>query len=141
MDNFQSGANCPVRFQVTGQGGVSTLNVTSHNLDEMMTLADVSNTSHGGRSARLATKGDHKGTVNADFDADYPPYLNPPFIRAGVSGIMLFFYSALSLGRPIQVPVIIGRVHYEMAGVGSQTKWSFDVEENILAGLFVMPSA
>ncbi len=136
---FQAGHNCPVSFQVFGQGAIALLNVTSHSMDELIALFDVSNTGHGGRTARLAGKGDHSGTVNCDFDADFPPYRNPPNIRAGVSGVILSYFSAYVLGKPITVPVIIEKVHYETA-VGSQSKWSFDVKENIIAGSFVMPA-
>lgn len=138
--NFVPGTVTPVSFQVFGQGIVSLLNITGHSMDEMTQLFDVSNTGHGGRTARLAGKGDHSGTVNADFDLDAPPYLNPPNIRSGVSGIILAYFSHYSLGRPMQIPVIIEKVHYEVS-IGSQSKWSFDVKENIIAGSFVMPAA
>lgn len=137
-DVFQAGHNCPVRFQVSGQA-VATLAVTAHSLDISVLLYNVTNTSHGGDTARIAGLRDAAGSIQADFDADLPPYLNPPFIQEGVSGIFLFFYSAVSLNRPIQVPMIIEKVHYSMQ-VGSQTKYSFDVKMNKLAGLLVYPS-
>lgn len=139
-NNFQAGHLCPVQLQVAGQGILSTIAVTSHNLDIERLLYDVTNTSHGGDRARISGLRDVKGTVNADFDADVPPYIFPPLIQEGVSGIMFFFYSAISLGRPIQVPIIIGAIHYKME-VGAQTKYSFDVSMNKLAGLMVYPAA
>ncbi len=133
-NNFMAGHNCPVQFQVLGQNVVSLLAITSHNLDIERALYDVTNTSHGGDRARISGLRDCKGTVSADFDADVPPYLNPPFIEEGVSGIMLFYYSSYALGRPIQVPIIIGSIHYKME-VGAQIKYSFDV------AMFVYPAA
>lgn len=138
-DNYQAGAFAPVQFQVLGQGQVALLNVTGHNLDDLIALIDVSGTRHAGLTARLAAKADAAGTVNAEFDADNPPYLNPPNIRKGVSGILLAYYSALSLGRPFQVPVIIEKVHYETS-VAAESKWSFDWRMNAIAGVFVYPS-
>ena len=138
--NYQSGHNTGVYFEVLGQGTVSSLCVSSHSLDISVLLFDVTGTCHGGNTARLAGKRDAAGTVNAFFDADSPPYLNPPYIREGVSGVMLFYFSSLALGRPMQVPVIIEKVHYETA-VAGETKYSFDVKMNSLAGTFAMPAA
>ena len=139
-NNYQPGFNCPVLFQVLGQGTVATLNVTSHNMDELVALIDVSGTIHAGRTGRLSAKGDHAGTVNAEFDADNPPYLNPPLIRAGISGIFFFYFSAISLSRPLQWPGVIEKVHYETS-TAAESKWSFDVKENANAGFVVYPAA
>jgi hypothetical protein len=138
LNNYQPSHNCPVRFQVLGQGTVAQINVTSHDLDIEVLLYDVTNVTHGGDRARIAGLRDASATINADFDADYPPYLFPPNIIEGTSGIFLFYYSALALGRPIQVPMIIGKIHYSMK-IAEQTKWSFDVKLNKLAGLLVYP--
>lgn len=137
---FVPGHACGVAFQVYGQGTVALLCVTSHTMEELVQLFDVSNTCHNGRTARLAGKGDHSGTINADMDLDAPPYLNPPYIRAGVSGVMYSHFKHYALGLPMQIPVIIEKVHYEFS-IGSQSKWSFDVKENCLAGTFAMPAA
>lgn len=137
-NNFHGGENQPVQFAVTG-GANALLNVTGHSLDIMRILFDVTNTSHGGDTARISGKRDASGTVNADFDADLPPYLNPPNIIEGVLGIMLFFYSPLVLGRPIQVPVIVEKIHYQSA-VDAKTIYSFDVKMSKIAGALVYPA-
>ena len=138
MNNFQPGHNCPVRFQVLGQGPVSLLNVTSHNLDLSVLLYDTTHTGNLGNTSRTVGKRDAAATVSYDIDADAPPYLNPPLIIDGVSGFFLFYYSALTLGRPLQVPMTIEKVHYEMQ-IGSQTKGSFDAKLNGHIGVIVYP--
>ncbi len=135
-NNFQSGHACPVQFAPSG-GALTTLNVKGWSLDEDGLLFDVTHTGTGGRTARIAGKADHKGTVNADYDADLPPYLDPPRIRFGTKGVILMFVSP---NKPIQVPVIVAKVHYESA-IESEVKYSFDVEESVLSGVIVYPAA
>jgi len=134
-NNFQPGFKCPVQFQPTG-GGLTTLSIKSHNIEETVTLIDVTGTAQNGRTARIAGKADHKGTVNAEYDADLPPFLAPPSIRAGTTGICLFFVSP---NKSIQVPVIVEKLHHE-SSVEGEVKWSMDVSENVLAGVVVYPA-
>jgi hypothetical protein len=101
---------------------------------EVLTF-DVTNTSHGGNTARLGGKRDGRGTIQLDFDADLPPYLAQPNIIEGVSGVVQEFVSPT---RAIQTPVIIKAVKY-VSSVGAQLKFTVDWEFNILAGLYVLP--
>lgn len=133
--NFQPGHKLPVAFQPTG-GGLSTLNVKGWNFEEDGALFDVSNTGHNGRTARIAGKADTKGSVNADFDADVPPYLPPPSIRFGTTGIIQWFVTPT---KAVQLPVIVGKLHFE-ASIESEEKYSFDVSENVLVGVPVYPA-
>ena len=135
LNNFVSGHRCPAQFQLSG-GVLTTLQIKGQSLDEDGLIFDVTHTGSGGRTARIAGKADHKGTINADFDLDVPPYLNPPGIRFGSTGIILFFFSP---SRPIQIPVIVSKVHYESA-IESEVKYSFDVQENVLVGVIVYPA-
>ena len=134
-NNFISGHKAPVAIQVLGFTA-GTLNVRGWSLDEEVLVFDVTHTGTGGRTARIAGKADHKGTVNADYDADIPPYLAPVGIRAGGIAVILFFVSP---SKPIQVPVLITKVHYE-AAIENEVKYSFEVAENVLAGVIVYPA-
>lgn len=141
MNNFQRGDMLPVRFQPQG-GAAVTLNIRGWSGDDEVLRFDVTNTGHGGETARISGKHDWRGTVNADFDLDAPPYGNgagQPQIRAGTRGVILKYVST-ALDKAIQIPVIVAKVHYESA-VENQLKYSFDVELNILAGDFVYPAA
>lgn len=137
-DNYQPGSTLPVQFQPTG-GVNSTLNIKGWSGDEEAITPDVSGTRHAGRTARIAAKKDHRGTVNATFDLDDPPYGAAPNIRAGTTGVILLHTSA-SLNKPIQIPVIITKVHYESA-IENALVWSFDWAENVIAGSLVYPAA
>ncbi len=134
-NNFISGHRCPCSFAPIGQGA-TVLNIKGQNLDEDGLIFDVSHTGTGGRTARIAGKADHKGTVNADLDADQPPWLSPPNIRFGTKGIILMFFSP---NRPIQIPVIVAKAHFESA-IESEVKYSFDVQEDVLSGVIVYPA-
>ena len=136
LNSFQSGHQLPVKFQATGQGAVATLNVKGWNLDEEVLIFDVTHTGTGGRTARIAGKADTKGTVNADFDADVPPYLPAPSIRAGTTGVILCFVTP---NKAVQIPVIISKLHFESA-IENELKYSFDYQENVLAGVVVYPA-
>lgn len=132
-DNFQRGDLLPIYYQPLN-GGNSRLNITGYSFDEECLRHDVTHTGHNGRTARLRGKGDHKGTITVNFDLDAPPYDNPPNIRAGESGRIGFAVDASNPStNPVYVPVIIAKVHYETA-VEGYLKYSFDVEENVLAG-------
>lgn len=143
MNNYQPGFACPVQWVPYDLGKISgrlvTLDVESHSVDISVILSEIMHTGLGGDTGRLANRRDASGTVNADFDADLPPYLDPPRLREGQSGYILFYYSALSLKRPIQVPMIIEKLHYEMQQ-GSHTKYSFDVKMNALIGTIIYPT-
>ncbi len=136
-NNFQRGDLCGIQFIVAGANPY-TLNVTSHNLDLSVLLFDITHTGlNGAGTARLAGKPDASGTVNADYDADASPFLNTPNIRPGAAGTIAFFVAGPT-GAPsaqsIQVPVIVEKVHFE-SSVQSQVKYSFEVKQNVLAGL------
>lgn len=133
---FQRGDQLPVSFQALGQGNVAVLAITGYTLDVSVLLFDVTNTSTGGNTARLAGKRDASGTINYDFDANSPTYLTPPNLVEGVSGVMLFFVKP---NNPIQVPIIIEKMHLE-SSVTSELKGSCDVKMNALAGQFVYPT-
>lgn len=123
-------------FQATGAGAAARLNVTGWSGDREVLTFDVTHTGSGGNTARIAGKRDGRGNVNADFDADAPPYAAVPSIQEGVSGIITEY---VSITKFIQTPVIIKKLHFESA-VGSQCKWNFDWEMNSLAGSFVYPA-
>ena len=128
MDNFQSGHLTPVQFQPVG-GPLLTLNVTSHTLDLMVALYDVTHTGHQGRgTARIAGKPDGSGNATMDYDADRSPVaLN---LVPGMSGFFLFYQTPT---RPIQLPAIIEKVNYKSA-VAGKVEFNVDVKENILVG-------
>lgn len=136
LNNYISGHRAGVAFFTQGEGGATVLQVKSQTLDEDGLIFDVSNTGTGGRTARIAGKADHKGTVNADFDADAPPYLAPPAIRFGTLGIIMFFFQP---SKPIQIPVIVTKTHFESA-IESEIRYSFECAENVLAGVIVYPA-
>jgi hypothetical protein len=133
---FVSGHANPVQFQVLGQGQVATLNITGSTLDEEINRIMVTHSGTGGLAARLANVLDVKGNVTADFDLLNPPYLNPPAILPGVSGIILIYVSPT---RPFQVPCMIAKVHWE-SKVDGKVSWNFDYELNALAGVYVRPT-
>lgn len=135
INNFIAGHRTGIAFQALG-GVAGLLQVKSHTLDEDGLIFDVSHTLTGGRTARIAGKADTKGTVNADFDADLPPYLPPVNIRFGTLGFIAFYYQPT---KPIQIPVIVTKVHYE-AAIENEVKYSFDVAENVLIGVVVYPA-
>lgn len=135
MFNFQRGDFVPVTVQTAGLPAV-LLNIKGHTLDLTCLLFDVTSTGSGGVTARISGKLDAAGTVNADFDADAPPYVNPPAIMPGLRGICVFGVSPV---RGIQVPTICEKLHFE-SSVESEVKYSFDVKMNSLAGLFVFPA-
>lgn len=70
-----------------------------------------------------------------DMDLDEPPYLDPPLLIAGVSGMGAFGVSALKL---IQVPLIIEQLHFSSA-TDQEVKWDFDAKCNSRAGFIVYP--
>ena len=133
--NFQRGDLGYFVTQPLG-GAATTLNVTSHSLDIECALFEVLNTGSGGFMARIAGRTDAKGTINADWDFDLPCYLTPPSILPAVRGLCQF---GLGPAKGIQVPTIIGKVHYEVA-VQSQVKYSFDVAMDSRAGALVYPA-
>jgi hypothetical protein len=139
-NNFQRGDLLPVVFIPDDQANV-TLNVRGWSGDDEVLRFDVTNTGHGGQTARIAGKQDWRGTVQADFDLDVPPYntnAGGPRIRAGQGGVIRKYVSQTAQDKYIQIPVLIAKVHYESA-VESQLKYSFDVEMSVLFGDFVYP--
>lgn len=155
MMNFQRGDLCPVKYlPLTIPPGTpwpppppnlaqaTLLNITGYSFDDSILLFDVTNTGlNGAGTARIAGKGDLAMTVNADYDADASPWLPIPNIVKGSLGIILVYvgaYSAQSI-RFIQFPVVVEKLHGDSTTT-QQVKYSFDVKENVLAGLRVYPS-
>src|SRR5579859_7581585 len=134
---FVSGHANPFAFQVLGQTNVATLNIKSSSWDEEINTILVTHSGSGGVAARLANVLDGHGTVNADLDLLAPPYLNPPYIVSGVSGLLIVNVAPLA-GRAFQVPGIIKKVHWENP-VQGKVSYSFDVEMNSIVGLYMRP--
>lgn len=132
--NFQRGDLAFFQFQPIG-GGITTLNITEHNLDIEVALFEVLNTGSGGFMARIVGRTDAKGTINADFDVDIPNYLVPQ-ILPGVRNLSQFGLAPL---RGIQIPSVVSKLHYSVA-VSSQVKYSFDVAMDSRAGAVVYPA-
>lgn len=119
------------------------LNIRGWTGDDECLRFDVTHTGHSGETARITGKRDWRGTVQADFDLDAPPYNNAaggPNIRSGTRGVIRKYVAPVGQAKFIQIPVVIAKVHYETA-VESQFKYSFDVEQSILAGDKIFPAA
>lgn len=135
MNAFQRGDT--IIFTMTPSGlpnvalGVKT---TSGDLDCLR--FDVTNNLHGGATAKIPGKSDFKGTVTASLDLDAQPWAAPFNVIPGVSAV---FFMGISTSKSFQVPIIIGKVHWETS-VEKEVTWSFDVEMNILAGNLVFPT-
>lgn len=137
---FVSGHNNPVQFTVYGAGNVSTLDVTGHNFDEEVNRIIVTNSASGGVAARLANVLDIRGNVTAFYDLLKPPYINPPYIQAGISGNFFMYLSGAAAAlRYFQIPAIIAKVHYESQVMGG-VQWNFDFECNSIVGTYTRPA-
>lgn len=134
MATFTRGDLAPVAFRTPNQ----FFNVTGWNSDNSILLFDVTNTSHGGAgTARIAGKPDFKGTMNYSFDLDNALFGNNFSVLPGTSGIMFWYIGNTNvpgnvLGKAIQTPVIVEKLHFESA-VTSEVKGSCDVSMNLLA--------
>ena len=140
MNNFITGDKTSMAYQqIVGLnfGPVTVLSIKGMSLDEECIIADVSHTRTASRTARIAGKGDHKGTINATFDLDAKPYFPIPNIRATSVGLAVLGFDPRF---PIQIPCIIPKTHYEMT-IEQDVKYSFDFAENVLAGVIVYPSS
>lgn len=150
LNNFSRGDLTAVKFQPTSANGqnpkvLRSINVTAHTVDREVLLFEVTHTGNQGQgTGRIAGKSDSSGTISLDFDQDDPPYLTGNNIAGqqgvsfleGQSGILQDFFS---LTQATQIPMILGKCHYEMA-IGSQVKCTFDWKENINAGVKVYPT-
>lgn len=136
-----SGTQTGVTFQVFGAGGGgAVLDVVEHSYDEEILREIVTHVNSGGVQARLATVLDGKGSAKAFMDLFKPPYLAVPGIRAGINGIMSFYFNIKAAqGSPFVLPVMIVQVHYRSA-VPKGVEWSFDVEVNSNIGPYLYPS-
>lgn len=132
--SFSPGHFAPVQWQRTG-GVLSTLNIKQHDLKISVLLHDVTGTAALGVRMRLAGPTDVQGQVTCDFDLDLPPYLDPPLILPGISGVAAF---GLSSNRAIQVPLIVEQLHFASA-IDSEVKWDTDMKCNSRAGFIVYP--
>ena len=132
---FVSGHANSFQWQILGQSN-QTLNVTASTWDEEINAIDVTHSGSGGVEARLANILRGRGTVNADFDLLAPPYLNPPQILSGFSGIGYFYVSPT---RNFQIPSMILKVHWENPILG-KVSYSFDIGLNSLAGQYIRPT-
>jgi len=141
--NFQPGYSTGLQWQATGQGQVATLlAIANKSFDWTCLLINVSGSgmNQPGRTGRLAGPQDSAVEVTLHYDADNPPYLAPPLIRPGVSGILLYHHTGISRNYPIQIPTIIEKLHFE-DGYETEAKWGVSLKENAYAGLFVLPAA
>lgn len=149
MGNFQPGHFVPVQWQRAG-GVLATLNVKQHDLTLSVLLHDVTGVKANGIRARLAGPIDAEGRVNCDMDLDEPPYLDPPLLQMGVSGVGAFGvgvgpiplsgFTPLAPGfRFIQVPLIIEQLHFSSA-TDQEVKWDTSMKMNSRAGFLVFPS-
>lgn len=103
---------------------------------EVMTH-EVTRTSHGGNTARVAGKRDGRGTVTLSFDLDAPPWGAPLYVFEGMTGVILEAVS-ISLNKFITIPVIIKKLREE-SSVSTMLKLTVDWEFNILAGPYSYP--
>lgn len=135
-NRFLTGEKVSLAWQPTGGAG-TVLSIKSMSLDEECVIADVSHTQTASRTARIAGKGDTKGSITASFDLDLKPYTAPRSIRAGQGGIVLMGFDP---AFPIQMPCIVTKVHYE-SKIESEVQYSFDYAENVLAGVIIYPAS
>ncbi|HEX5272706.1 MAG TPA: hypothetical protein VFW33_19550 [Gemmataceae bacterium] len=135
MFNFSPGHFAPVAWQRTG-GVLGVLNIKQHDLKISVLLHDVTSTGSLGVRARLAGPTDVAGQVTCDLDLDAPPYLDPPLMLPGISGVAAF---GMSIARSIQVPLIVEQLHFASA-IDSEVKWDTDMKCNSRAGLIVYPA-
>lgn len=133
--NFSPGHFAPVAWQRTG-GVAGTLNIKQHDLKISVLLHDVTGTASLGVRGRLAGPTDVAGQVMCDLDLDVPPYIDPPLMLPGISGVAAF---GMSASRAIQVPVIIEQLHFASA-IDQEVKWDTDMKANSRAGLIVYPA-
>lgn len=137
LNAFQRGDQLPVFFAPSGFAVSTRMNVTGWNGSRSVVLFDVTNSGHGGNTARLGGKRDGSGEITLDHDADNPHYLTPYFIVEGTSGIILEFITPT---KAIQTPIIIEEIPWTSA-VGSQLKVAIKWKMNSLAGLYVLPAS
>jgi hypothetical protein len=134
MSTFVRGDLSPVAFRTP----TTFFNITGYSLDHTILLFDVTHTGLGGAgTARIAGKPDMKGTVNYDLDIDLAPFGATLSVLPGTSGIMYWYISNTNvpgniLGKAIQVPVIVEKLHWETA-ITSQVKGTIDVSMDALA--------
>lgn len=126
---FRAGYNSPVTFRPDGQNETATLNVTGHSWSEMVDKLVADHSGTGGLQALLAgvLRGD--GNVKANMDAAAYPWASPlPFIRAGVNGVISFYYGAF-----YAVPCMVIKIN-KQSEVNGLIVFDFDVSLNCLAG-------
>lgn len=133
---YSAGHFVPVEWQRDGSNVITTLAIKSHDLRISALLHDVTSSATGGGRARLAGPLDVAGQVMCDLDLDAPPYVDPPLLLPGVSGITNF---GVSVSKGIQVPVILEELHFSSA-IDQEVKWDFSVKMNQLAGVIVYPA-
>lgn len=146
-NRFITGEKCAMAWQqVLGNPALSTvgafgattiLSIKQMSLDEEGVIADVSHTRTASRTARIAGKGDHKGTINATFDLDQKPYFATPNIRFGSLGVVACGFDP---NFAIQIPAIVTKTHYESA-FESEVRYSFDFAESVFSGAIVYPAS
>lgn len=133
MNRFSRGDLCPAAFAPLNST-VTRLNIKRWTLDDEVLTVDLTHTGTLGFVGRIGQKRDCKGTVEASLDLDLLPWTNPG-IAPGTNGVILVYISPLT---PIQIPVIVKKLHSESA-VENEVRYSFDWELNIFAGAFVYP--
>jgi hypothetical protein len=101
-------------------------------------LFDVTHTGFGGSgTARISGKPDMAGTINYDLDLDLAPFGVTLSVTPGTSGLIYIYVGNTNapagvLGKAIQCPVIVEKLHFETA-ITSQLKGSIDVKQDVLA--------
>ncbi|MES2342326.1 MAG: hypothetical protein V4597_11655 [Pseudomonadota bacterium] len=124
-------------FQANGNGVPAILSITGHNFDLSVISIDVTSTIHQGITAKMPTRRDGRGTLNAIFDLNNPPYLDPPRILPGVFGYMNFFVAS-DQTQWFAVPSLIVKTHWETS-VNDVVRYSFDIELSGLLGPVIYP--
>lgn len=133
-NRFQRGDLLPFRW-ANALGVVFNIGIKGKTTDFMALLFDVTNTNHGGLTARIAGKFDGQGNVTITWDADQPSF-GPPLIVPQANGIIAY---GVSLVGVVQIPVVVEKVHWEDK-VESEFSWNFDWKFNTLSGLLVYPA-
>lgn len=133
---FQAGHLIPVTWQANGNGAPFLLNIKEQDLSLQVLLHDVTGYKALGVRARIAGPLDVDGRMVLDMDASEPPYINPPLIVPGVSGIAVF---GTTLVRGIQVPLICEKYH-QGGSTDKELMWDASWKCNSLAGLIVYPA-
>lgn len=116
-------------FVPDGQANQAALKVTGHSWSESVEALNATHSGTSGFAAMLAGVLSGQGNVKANIDAAAFPWVNPlPFIRAGTSGVIHFYFGAY-----YAVPCLITKVNHQ-SEVNGLISYDFDVVLSVLAG-------